>query len=270
MYDYEVPDQRICEFKGCDEKHHAKGWCRTHYLRNWKTGSPSLTVRAARRDTETCTVDGCPDAFYAKGWCQAHYERAKRNDGDPLGGNRAPNGQGATSRRDAPEGHRLCTKCATTKPLDEFHRDQKRPDGVTFYCKACIRDYDEARRERDPERYAATRKTSSRNHRLRTLFGMTRDEYDEKRAAQNGRCKICGKPEKRRRKNGVEIDLSVDHDHVTGIVRDLLCGDCNTGLGHFYDDPVLLRAAADYAERHRATAQASSSVCGSVSRASQP
>jgi hypothetical protein len=42
-----------------------------------------------------------------------------------------------------------------------------------------------------------------------------------------------------------------DHDHTTGQFRGWLCHRCNVSLGLMADDPVRLRAAADYLERHR-------------------
>jgi hypothetical protein len=44
--------------------------------------------------------------------------------------------------------------------------------------------------------------------------------------------------------------LHVDHSEQTGLVRALLCGGCNTGLGQFQESPTNLRRAADYLELH--------------------
>jgi len=55
-----------------------------------------------------------------------------------------------------------------------------------------------------------------------------------------GECDICGFEYKR---------PTVDHDHETGIVRGILCWQCNQGLGFFMDNPDILRQAAGYLEK---------------------
>lgn len=81
-------------------------------------------------------------------------------------------------------------------------------------------------------------------------YGLTVDDYDRMLAEQGGVCKLCGQPPN---PEGIRASskLHADHDHESGVVRDLLCTTCNRGLGYFKDDPVLLRAAAEYIERHR-------------------
>ncbi|MGY1665852.1 endonuclease VII domain-containing protein [Geodermatophilus sp. SYSU D00696] len=82
----------------------------------------------------------------------------------------------------------------------------------------------------------------SRTYHLKRRYGITAEEADAMLAAQGGMCAICE----------VEPAVHVDHDHATGRVRQLLCFNCNGDLGQFKDDPVVLRAAAGYVERHRA------------------
>lgn len=56
--------------------------------------------------------------------------------------------------------------------------------------------------------------------------------------SQNNQCKICGIiPENR---------LFVDHCHISGKIRGLLCRDCNIGLGYFRDSEENLAKAIVY------------------------
>jgi hypothetical protein len=79
---------------------------------------------------------------------------------------------------------------------------------------------------------------------LRKKYGLTVEQYVAMAEAQGHVCGICLRPETE--KYGA---LHVDHDHATNQVRGLLCGQCNTGIGKFRDDPDLLRAAIDYLAR---------------------
>jgi hypothetical protein len=79
--------------------------------------------------------------------------------------------------------------------------------------------------------------------RLKTQFGITPIEYEKMLSNQGFVCVIC--KERRGKKR-----LSVDHDHVTGKVRALLCGKCNAALGLINDNIVLARELVNYLEFH--------------------
>jgi hypothetical protein len=138
-------------------------------------------------------------------------------------------------------------------------------ESQTSCSRACLLktpQYQEAQRRTDnrPERRAAQnrrrgikttpdpekRRFINLRDNMRRLYGIvvTREQYQEWLSRQDGHCKICGNP-------AVGRNGHTDHDHATGKLRDLLCHQCNSGLGSFQDDPALLRAAADYIERHR-------------------
>jgi hypothetical protein len=60
-------------------------------------------------------------------------------------------------------------------------------------------------------------------------------------AAQRGGCGICGT------KTVPTIgSFHVDHDHVTGKVRGLLCHHCNVGIGSLGDSVEVLSKAISY------------------------
>jgi recombination endonuclease VII len=79
----------------------------------------------------------------------------------------------------------------------------------------------------------------SHRRRVKSQYGLGDGMYEALYEGQGGRCYIC------RRATGASRRLSVDHDHVTGLVRGLLCRPCNSMLGHARDDiPFLQRAMA--------------------------
>ncbi len=87
-----------------------------------------------------------------------------------------------------------------------------------------------------------------RSYRLKTEFGITSEQFEEILAKQGGGCAICGAKQTNvtTRKEKIEKRLYVDHDHVTGKVRGILCHRCNFGLGQFLDNIELLAKAIEY------------------------
>lgn len=152
---------------------------------------------------------------------------------------------------------RACEYCGETyQPYRTKQRACSRrcydrlPDRKASSAAFCLREDVKARKNaarwvaNNPER----RSVNLRNNLRR--YGLTLEQYEEMLAAQDGRCAVCGsQPDP----NGVKASsrLHVDHDHVTGANRSLLCTRCNQGIGYFRDNPATLRAAAEYIEKHR-------------------
>lgn len=74
--------KRICAVEGCGKPHSARGWCRTHYFRWFKHGSPSpaLSRRSPGEGSGICSVDGCgARGRITRGWCDKHYQRWRKS-----------------------------------------------------------------------------------------------------------------------------------------------------------------------------------------------
>src|SRR5882672_11603273 len=75
-------------------------------------------------------------------------------------------------------------------------------------------------RKRNPEKSKETNGYSRKRY-LKYEFNTTEEEVNSIIESQGGLCKICQRPRK----------LQVDHDHTTGQIRGMLCGQCNKGIG---------------------------------------
>jgi len=99
-----------------------------------------------------------------------------------------------------------------------------------------------------PLRPAHTRKKTDDEKRetiLKRTYNITLAELKATEAKQGGRCAICGcGPESPRNHGG--STLAVDHDHVTGKFRGLLCKNCNMLIGLADDCSDILAHASYY------------------------
>lgn len=163
-----------------------------------------------------------------------------------------------------------CTVCKEDKPHSEFGPNKKGALGLMSWCRACARKkaaafkaglggaeqrrrnamyQDTWRREHPEENRAYMRK-----YRLAVKFGITVAQYDALLEAQGGLCAVCRKEETVIGRGGLVKPLAVDHNHVTGQVRGLLCQRCNFAIGLLADSPEHLHSAIAYLSRAEAAA----------------
>ena len=133
--------------------------------------------------------------------------------------------------------------------MEEFPRNKAAKNGRGTYCKPCHNAKGKA---------AYTRLYgSTRDYHLKRRYGITSADVDTMIEAQGGVCVICREREPQH----------VDHDHLTGAVRGVLCSCCNQALGNARDRIDILRAAIDYLERTTWNRQR---VCTGVYRLTTP
>jgi hypothetical protein len=78
----------------------------------------------------------------------------------------------------------------------------------------------------------------------RGIKNFTYEQFEKMREAQNNRCYICNSGPANNQ------SLHVDHDHITGKVRKLLCNNCNNGIGKLKDSIEILNKAIKYLKEH--------------------
>jgi hypothetical protein len=79
-------------------------------------------------------------------------------------------------------------------------------------------------------------------------YSLTLADYNRMLEDQGGVCKICKDPPTQKTRDGAIVRLAVDHNHVTGKVRGLLCRPCNLVIGNAREKVTILKGAIFYLE----------------------
>ncbi len=146
--------------------------------------------------------------------------------------------------------HKHCSRCNRWLLLIEFGFYGAAWDELYSRCKKCAN-------KNERKIYAENRGSrleAVRQHRIKyperlrdselfTAHRIRLEDYNALLKSQNGVCAICRQPEMVEGKS-----LAVDHDHMTGEIRGLLCNLCNRILGYAKDSVVTLSSAIDYLE----------------------
>lgn len=152
------------------------------------------------------------------------------------------------------ETHKECSCCSQILPHESFYCSDKkaiRNRGLSYYCKDCTKEKSRKNHNNrikiDPEY-----KRSKKDQYIKSTYGISLQEYEEKLVEQGNSCSICG----------VQLPSTgplthLDHCHKTGKLRSFLCTNCNRGLGSFKDSTEILKRAIDYLNTHRSNAETS-------------
>lgn len=128
-------------------------------------------------------------------------------------------------------GNFICATCKDEKPIEQFYKIEKGHAeyfGLSCSCRTCslIR---------------------GRKSKIKKRYNLTEQEHIALYNSQEGKCAICDTPIKfESNKEDRNSIGNVDHCHITGKVRGMLCNDCNRGMGFLKDDPEIVMKVYKY------------------------
>ena len=143
-------------------------------------------------------------------------------------------------------------KCQQIRSETDFGRNSNSPDKLNYVCKECntarAKEWYSNNSEKAKQRRTTAKKTplTAKRSNLKR-YGLTVEDYDRMFKEQNSACAICNQLEVLvDQRSGKLLNLAVDHCHVTGKVRGLLCSRCNKMLGLSSDNLEILSKAQEY------------------------
>ena len=134
--------------------------------------------------------------------------------------------------------NRVCPTCGIEKDLETgYYNKKNRPGGKDYECKEC--------RKKQYAKWLDTvggRKhtTAQKRQIIYNKYGLGKEGYEQLLKDQDNKCACC---------SVVMRKPVIDHNHISGKVRGLLCSRCNTGIGQLGDTLEGLLQAVEYLQR---------------------
>jgi len=145
----------------------------------------------------------------------------------------------ALTRQISSNGH--STNCGKCKSMSSRQWQIEHPERA----KKTGAKWRDANREKSRDyarRWSHANRVQKHFSHVKRAFDITENQYNAMLEKQNGLCAICRGADKNGRR------LAVDHDHISGEVRGLLCIKCNVVVGFLNDSPIRIRQLMDYLE----------------------
>lgn len=156
-------------------------------------------------------------------------------------------------------GYKQCQKCKIAHPVKSFTRNARNKDNLSTWCKQCRAEYAKFYRAMNKEKI----KRKQRDIRYKESYGISLEDYDKILEKQGNKCACCGSTEASK-SPGKWANFCVDHCHLTGKVRGLLCNSCNIGIGKLGDNLDGVLNAVSYLSLFEDREEAESLLSGAT------
>lgn len=231
--------KRTCTKPNCARPTVAKGLCASHYQMARLDRMREEERRGAKRQCQVCGASIPLTKDMRTLFCSVVCKERARQTRDRVAAGRA---------------YETCRQCGTSLSLIGKNRDAQFCSEKCMVAARVARLRTAALARKKPCVHCGGPLPLQRQrfcsddcyvaHRRPEKYGLTQVELDVL-LAQNSVCAICHTD------NWTKKGPQVDHDHLTGAVRGVLCARCNAALGLLGDDPARLRSAIAYLERDR-------------------
>lgn len=127
--------------------------------------------------------------------------------------------------------YKICTLCNEGKNLEEFYTDKRTKNGRTSRCKNCLRTSENKKRQCPKVKKERCKKEALRR------YSISEDLYYKIKKVKN--CQCCS-----RKISSSEV--CIDHCHISGTIRGVLCSTCNLSIGGLGDTMEGVQKALNY------------------------